>query len=121
MQSLAFKYFHGFKPHKIFSPIFSNSDRNEIKKLALNKNIVVTKPDKGRGVVILDRNVYVEKLTHIISDTSKFVQIKESIQTYSLRIEDKINNFLRKLKNMSLLSDDLFKELHVTGSGPGIL
>ena len=28
---------------------------------------------------------------------------------------------MRKLKNMSLLSDEVYKQLYVTGSGPGIL
>ena len=40
---------------------------------------------------------------------------------YSLRVEDKINTFLRKLKNMSLLNEQTYKSLFVTGSGPGIL
>ena len=39
-----------------------------------------------------------------------------------MKIEDKINRFLRKLKTkLSLLSDDIYKQLYVTGSGPGIL
>ena len=38
-----------------------------------------------------------------------------------MKIEDRINNFLRKLKNMSLMSDDTYKKLFSSGSGPGIL
>ena len=33
----------------------------------------------------------------------------------------KINNFLRRLKKLSLFSDETYKQLFVTGSGPGIL
>ena len=57
----------------------------------------------------------------IISDRQKFNEIKDSIHSYSTRIEDKINNFLRKLKNLKLLSDKTYKHLFVSGSGPGIL
>ena len=60
-------------------------------------------------------------MTNIISDKNKFVEINDSITAYSLKIEDKINRSLRKLKNLSLLSDDIYKQLYVTGSGPGIL
>ena len=60
-------------------------------------------------------------MDELISDRTKFSEIKESIQVYSLRVEDKINNFLRKLKNMSLLPDETYKKLYATGSGPGIL
>ena len=60
-------------------------------------------------------------MLQIISDTTKFCAIKEPLITYSLRIEDRINNFLRKLKNLSLMSDDTYKKLFVPESGPGIL
>ena len=81
----------------------------------------MTRPDKGRGVVIVDRCVYINKMLGIISDRQKFDEIKESIHSYSTRIEDKINNFLRKLKKLKLLSDETYKSLFVSGSGPGIL
>ena len=57
----------------------------------------------------------------IISDRLKFNEIKESIHSYSARIKDKINNFLYKLKNLKLLSDETYKSLFVSDSGPGIL
>ena len=81
----------------------------------------MTRPDKGRGVVIVDRCVYINKMVGIISDRQKFNEIKDSIHSYSTRIEDKISNFLRKLKNLKLLSDETYKNLFVSGSGPGIL
>ena len=81
----------------------------------------MTRPDKGWDVVIVDRCVYINKMLGIISDRQKFDEIKESIHSYSTRIEDKINNFLRKLKKLMLLSDETYKSLFVSGSGPGIL
>ena len=64
----------------------------------------MTRPDKGRGVVILDKTVYVRKMEQIISDPQKFLEITEPIFKFTLRIEDKINNFLRKLKKLSLIN-----------------
>ena len=40
--------------------------------LKKNKDIVITKADKGNGVVILDRKLYNNAIEEIISDTSKF-------------------------------------------------
>ncbi|KAG1652534.1 hypothetical protein GQR58_026230 [Nymphon striatum] len=60
-------------------------------------------------------------MTDIISDPSKFSPINEPILKFSMKIEDKINNFLRKIKNLNLIPEELYKLLFVTGSGPGIL
>ena len=121
LQNVSFKYFYGFKPFKVFSSFFTKSDLAELKSLSQNKDIIVTKPDKGRAVVILDRNTYVTKMQDIVSDSTKFQPISESLEKYSLKIEDKVNNFLRKMKNLNIFSDDLYKQLFVSGSGPGIL
>ncbi|CAF2970563.1 unnamed protein product, partial [Rotaria sp. Silwood2] len=39
-----------------------NHDDKILLKLSKDLSILITKPDKGRGVVILDRNDYIEKL-----------------------------------------------------------
>ena len=52
--------------------------RNDLKKhrilrtLKNNSNIIILKPDKGNGVVILDRNIYFGSCFDILSDKSKF-------------------------------------------------
>ena len=121
LKSIACRYFYSFKPYKVFSAIFSRKDFSLLKELGNNKSIIVTKPDKGRGVVLVDKNVYLDKMQNLISDPTKFQLINDPINVFSLKIEDKINNFLRKLKKLSLLSDDVYKQLFVSGSGPGIL
>ena len=40
-----------------------------------NKDIVITKPDKGNGVVILDWKLYNNGIKEIIWDTSKFEKL----------------------------------------------
>ena len=40
---------------------------------------IITKPDKGNGVVILDRKLYNKAIEEIISDTSKFKKLKEDL------------------------------------------
>ena len=43
----------------------------------------MTKPDKGNGVVILDRNFYNNTMEEIISDNSKFEKIHYNLETRS--------------------------------------
>ena len=90
LRSISMKYFYNFKSYKIFSCIFNKSDILELKTFGNNKDIIVTRPDKGRGVVIVDRCVYINKMLGIISDRQKFNERKDSIQSYSTRIEDKV-------------------------------
>ena len=65
-----------------------------------NKDIVITKPDKGNGVVILDRKLYNNAIEEIISDTSKFEKLNEDP---ILKHEASLQSFLRKLKEKNFL------------------
>ena len=53
---------------KVFSTVFSKRCVREFKQLAANKDIIVCKPDKGRGVVIIDKDTYVSRMFALISD-----------------------------------------------------
>ena len=69
---LANSYFYNYKP----SPRILRQHR-VLRNLRKNKDIVITKPDKGNGVVILDRKLYNNAIEEIISDTSKFEKLNE--------------------------------------------
>ena len=55
----------------------------------------------------MDRSRYLQSLHNIIGDTLKFLPISENARNFSLRIEDEINNFLRKLKSTGSIADEL--------------
>ena len=92
-----------------------------LKSLATNKDVIVTKPDNGRGVVVLDVNTYVNKNNKVISDRTKFELISAPVDRYTRKIEDKLNNFLRKIKDSIDCPSETFKKNICSGSGPGIL
>ena len=48
-----------------------------LQNLKKNKDIIITKPNKGNGVVILDRKLFDNATQKIISDTSKFEELDE--------------------------------------------
>ena len=65
--------------------------------MLLNKDKTVprkflTKPDKGNGVVILDRKLYNNAIGEIISDTSKLEKLNEDP---TLKREASLQCFLR--------------------------
>ena len=93
-----------------------------LKNLGKRKDIVVCSPDKGRGVVIINKQDYVQKMTTIISDCSKFCKLThfDAFLT-TLRLEDKVNRFLSKIKKLGIISDQIYKDLYSTGTSPGTL
>ena len=63
---LANSYFYNYKPPRILR------QHRVLRNLRKNKYIVITKRDKGNGVVILDRKLSNKAIEEIISDTCKF-------------------------------------------------
>ena len=87
---LANSYFYNFKP----SPRILRQHR-VLRNLKRNKDIVITKANKGNRIVILDRKIYSNAIEEIISDTSKFEKLSEDP---TLKREASLQRFLRKLK-----------------------
>ena len=92
---------------------------NVLGNLRQDKSIIVTKPDKGKGVVILNKTDYIEKTNVILEDESKFKKINENWFKVILRQEDKLNRLLRSIKDK--LPDTSFNFLFASGSLPGVL
>ena len=79
------------------------------------------RPDKCNGVVILNKTDYIAKMENILSDPTKFVRIIDDSFTITLKLEDRINRFLSKLKSLGTITEETYKNLFVTGSAPGII
>ena len=67
--------------------------------LRKNKNIVITKPHKGNGVVILYRKLSDNNLQEIISDISKFERLNEDP---TLKRETSLQHLLCQSLDLSL-------------------
>ena len=70
LSHLANSYFNNCKP----SPRIPRQHRI-LRNLSKNKDIIIWKPDKWNGVVILDRKLYDSATQQVISDTSKFEKL----------------------------------------------
>ena len=84
---LANSYFYNYKP----SPRILRQHR-DLGNLRKNKDIVITKPDKGNGVVILHQKLYNNVIEETISDSCKFEKLNEDP---TLKHEASLQRFLR--------------------------
>ena len=84
--------------------------RNVITNLRRNKQLVILKQDKGRGVVLLDKTKYVEKCFSIIN-TNKFKKLDKNP---TVSYEAKIQRTLRKMKSRFTLQE--YNKFYPTGS-----
>ena len=80
-------YFYNYKP----SPYILRRHL-VLPNLRKNRDIVITKPDKGNGVVILDRKLYNKAIEEIISDTCKSEKLNKGP---TLKCEASLQRFLR--------------------------
>ena len=85
LHNLSMKLFYNFKPYKVFSPFFSKHDFKILRDLSKDDSIIICKPDKGRGVVIVDREVYINKMESLLNDPTKFKLIDNDILVHTLR------------------------------------
>ena len=107
---LANSYFYNYKP----SPRILRQHR-VLRNLRKNKYIIITKRDKGNGVVILDRKLYDNAIQELISDTSKFEKLNEDP---TLKREASLQRFLRKLKQKNFFNENEYDKLYLSGSAP---
>ena len=107
---LANSFFYNYKP----SPRILRQHR-VLRNLSKNKNIIITKPNKGNGVVSLDQKLYYNSFQEIISDTSKFEKPNEGP---TLKHESLVQRFLRKLKQKNIFNENEYNKLYSSGSDP---
>ena len=113
-----FKNAHRFK-NNVRSLIFKKTDIDLLNNLKSDPSIVITKPDKGRGIVILDRITFESKVDNILSDTNTFKPIHGDLFSLTIKLEDRFNRILRTIK--SNIGDNLYRNLYASGTRPGIL
>ena len=83
-----------------------------IHELRNRADIVITRPDKGSGVVLLNKADYIDKIMKILSDTSKFEFIgscidydrtghnERALQAFLLRLQKAGKNLAKRFMNV---------------------
>ena len=105
----------------------SNLSKEELKalhNLCKQKHLVIQKGDKGNTVLITEKNVYINKMKEIVSDTSKFEQInieEDKQLTFLLKSEKKVIDLIKPLENEGKISGKEYQLIYRRGSRSGIL
>ena len=81
-----------------------------IDNISRNKDIILIKQDKGRGVVALDKKHYIEKCINIL-DSERFKKLQKDPTKI---LENKMQRTLRKIKQH--LDENKYKRMYPTGS-----
>ena len=88
-----------------------------IKSLRMNEKILIKKPDKSAGVVILNKNDYNDKMKTILNDTTKFLDLGPvTNKDNTAKTVSRIQRRLLQLRKESLISKQVYKAIRPTGS-----
>ena len=75
------------------------------------------KPDKGSGVVILNKKDYIKKMEAILHDKEKFAKFGDvETQDKTAKLERKIQKRLLELVNSKVLATEIYDRIRPTGS-----
>ena len=70
---------------------------------------MITRPDKGKGVVIVAKEEYINKMKEILSDRSKFKQIKsnpvDTLKKKANKLIDRLNAVMGDIKLPKIIGD----------------
>ena len=94
---------------ELFS-VFDNLDN--VRK---NPDILICKPDKRRGIVLLDKDDYVTKMNTILNDETKFRKMpneKDRIPT----IEKYLSKVLSRIKQNGFIDSTTFERVRPIGT-----
>ena len=121
-KDLAISSFYSFNPKHIPQNL-TNAEIAAFRNLRKRKDIIIVKPDKGNGVVILPREEYTSKMETILSDTSKFQRIGniKNCLNHTLSLEQKVRKFLTDLFKQNVIDKETHDNLRPTGTAPGVL
>ena len=92
---------------------------NVLSNLKQDNNIIIMRPDKGRGVVLMDRQDYKQKVYNILADATKFKHLDVDIASYIMKLEDRLNRILRSVKDS--IGELAYNTLFASGSRPGYM
>ena len=111
LSHLAKWYVHNYKPSRS-----TLTKHGILKKTKSDRSIVMLRPDKGKGAVVLDWIEYDIAIKEIICNKTKFSELPQDV---TIKWGAKLQRFLRTLKNeRKCLNHVDYKLIYPSGSAP---
>ena len=92
-----------------------------LKTVCRDETIYISKPDKGNGVVIMDKSQYISNMSKILQDQSKFKEVPSGQKNIYIAKESQVNSKLPQLKKNKQIEDKIYQQLRSTGCKPSRL
>ena len=86
--------------------VFKDKKKLQVIK-ELRKDIVILKPDKNNGLVVIDTSGYYESLDKLFSDTTKLRLDADPTKT---RLST-VGSYLQKVHNRNKISEEVYQEI----------
>ena len=83
-----------------------------LKKLQQNSDIIITRPDKGNGVVFLNKSDYLSMMYDVVNDSSKFKKLNNDV---TILREGQLQRFLLRLKKR-FFTENNYSKVYPIGS-----
>ena len=90
----------------------SNLTKEELKainNLRRDQSIIITPADKGKALVIMDKEEYVQKMEEKLADVTTYVRIEKDP---TLEIKDELAGQLQKLLDSGVIDENLKRDLY---------
>ena len=95
--------------------VLTHEHQNALKELMINNQIVILRPDKGSGVVILNKSDYITKMKDILSDKTRFL-CDEKGKGMTLKTKNQVLKALIQLLSDGIIDRTLHTSLRPRGS-----
>ena len=70
----------------------------------MDKSTLLQRPDKGSGIVVLDRRLYIDGMIKLLSDESKFVDLNAKTPKLN-QIESEVRDLVNELFNSGAVDE----------------
>ena len=106
---------HQYRSSKpLYNSLLKTRHINALKELKNNPNIVILRPDKGSGAVVMDVSDYNAKMSDILNDHTKFIVVDKPQDITD--IEKTVDKMLKEFKKKQLITNELYEQLKPKGT-----
>ena len=65
LKTISLKFLHELSPKRVFSPIIDKCDISLLKKFSTENDVIISPPDKGKDVVLVNRSDYTNSMKNV--------------------------------------------------------
>ncbi|VDQ00823.1 unnamed protein product [Trichobilharzia regenti] len=93
--------------------LLTKQDHEALRKLRNSENIIISRPDKGDGVVLMNKCDYVDKINSLLTDETKFQELSNP-RDLDGKVEKQLTKTLQELTKSGVISEAAYNRLKST-------